>query len=314
MSDRRKSFVIHIDSLDILDDLTDEQAGQLFKAIKSHQNGQEIDLNPLIKIAFSPFKNQFARDDEKYQRIIERNKNNGLKGGRPKKVKNPEKPTGLSVNPEKPTGLSGNPEEPSKTQSPPTEPKKADSDSDSDSDSDLYTSPNGDDVNCKPVVKSKSQYPDEFEWLWANKPNREGANPKKQAYSACKARLKDGSTWREMAEGLVRYANYCKATGIMNSRMVQQMATFFGTKESFKETWEVTHAGNETNKSIAGTNEHGLSESKRRMLEARARRDAGTEAGRPSMGSDGGNVFEQVGEEEWRDCRPDVDSGAGDPF
>lgn len=90
----------------------------------------------------------------------------------------------------------------------------------------------------------KNAYPDEFEWLWANKPDREGGNPKKQAYSACKARLKEGVTWREMAEGLNRYFKYCKATGILNTRMVQQMSTFFGTKESFKEQWSVNHAAN----------------------------------------------------------------------
>ena len=80
MTSKRKSFLVHIDSLDILDDLTDEQAGMLFKAIKAHQKGEDLELSPIVKIAFSPFKNQFARDDEKYQKIVERNKNNGLKG------------------------------------------------------------------------------------------------------------------------------------------------------------------------------------------------------------------------------------------
>lgn len=71
---KRKSFLMHIDSLDILDDLTDEQAGQLFKAIKSHHTGDSLELSPLVKIAFSPFKNQFARDEEKYQKLCEKNR------------------------------------------------------------------------------------------------------------------------------------------------------------------------------------------------------------------------------------------------
>ena len=33
----RKSFIIHKDSIEILDKLTDEQAGKLFKAIKFYQ-------------------------------------------------------------------------------------------------------------------------------------------------------------------------------------------------------------------------------------------------------------------------------------
>ena len=109
----RKSFILHKDSLSILDDLSDEQAGMLFKAIKAYHLNEDYTLEPLIKVAFSPFKNQFIRDTEKYQNVVERNRINGSKGGRPK-------------NPEKPTGLSGNPEKP----------KKADSDSGSGSKSD----------------------------------------------------------------------------------------------------------------------------------------------------------------------------------
>ena len=115
----RKSFIIHKDSLSILDDLSDEQAGQLFKAIKSYQLDEEKELSSLIKIAFSPFKNQFVRDAEKYLNTVERNRINGSKGGRPP---NPE-------NPEEPSGLIGNPTKPKKTDSG----SKSDSDSKSDS-------------------------------------------------------------------------------------------------------------------------------------------------------------------------------------
>jgi len=80
----KKSFLIHIDSLAILDDLTDEQAGQLFKAIKAHQDGSEIELSALVKIAFSPFKNQFIRDDEKYKKTCEARALAGSKGGKQK--------------------------------------------------------------------------------------------------------------------------------------------------------------------------------------------------------------------------------------
>ena len=108
--------MLHLDSLCVLDDLTDEQAGKLFRAIREFNAGQEVELDPLLKIAFSPFKNQFIRDGVKYQAVIERNKANGAKGGRPKK---PKKPTGLNGNPKKPVA-----------------PKKADSVSDNESDSD----------------------------------------------------------------------------------------------------------------------------------------------------------------------------------
>jgi hypothetical protein len=71
---KRKSFLVHIDSLEVLDDLTNEQAGELFKAMKAFHLGGEVELNPLVKIAFSPFKNQFIRDDEKYIKLCEKNK------------------------------------------------------------------------------------------------------------------------------------------------------------------------------------------------------------------------------------------------
>lgn len=95
--------------------------------------------------------------------------------------------------------------------------------------------------------KKSNDYPSEFEWIWAAKPAREGGNPKKQAYQACNARIKDGHTWRDLAEGVKRYRKYCDAKKITGSDKVQQMATFFGTKESFKESWAYAEHQQSTN-------------------------------------------------------------------
>jgi len=84
MSTNKKSFLLHIDSLDILDDLTNGQAGVLFKAIKAYQHNDDFPLDSVVKIAFSPFKNQFARDDEKYIKTCERRAIAGSKGGKQK--------------------------------------------------------------------------------------------------------------------------------------------------------------------------------------------------------------------------------------
>ena len=64
MSSNKKSFLLHIDSLDILDELTDEEAGMLFKAIHNYQRCEELELTGLVRIAFSPFKNKFNRDEK----------------------------------------------------------------------------------------------------------------------------------------------------------------------------------------------------------------------------------------------------------
>lgn len=84
MSNKKKSFLLHIDSLDILDDLDDQQSGMLFKAIKSYQRGEHIKLDGIVKIAFSPFKNQFIRDDTKYKETCERRAIAGSLGGKQK--------------------------------------------------------------------------------------------------------------------------------------------------------------------------------------------------------------------------------------
>ncbi len=84
MTSKRKSFVLHKDSLEILPDLTDEQAGKLFKAIYAYQIDEEIKLDQIIKMVFLPFKNQFARDDSKYLETCERRAIAGSKGGKQK--------------------------------------------------------------------------------------------------------------------------------------------------------------------------------------------------------------------------------------
>ena len=70
--------------------MPNEKAGILFKHILQYVN----DMNPItddfiIDLAFEPIKQSLKRDLKRYSNIIERNRINGLKGGRPKKPKNP---------------------------------------------------------------------------------------------------------------------------------------------------------------------------------------------------------------------------------
>lgn len=112
----RKSFILHLDSLSILDKMPDDIAGKFIKIIYEYQKTGEIPIIDFaLEMAITPFINQFKRDDEKYQKTVERNKINGSKGGRPKNQEKPKKPSGLLENP--------------------TKPKKADNDNDSDNDS-----------------------------------------------------------------------------------------------------------------------------------------------------------------------------------
>jgi hypothetical protein len=113
----KKSFLLYLDSLEVLNVLSDEQAGQLFKAIRCLQLEIDCDVDPFITIALAPFIQQFKRDNDKYMMIVERNRANGLKNS---KLLHAEKRTQSN-----PMGTNG-------TQ---LNPMVTDSDSDSDSDS-----------------------------------------------------------------------------------------------------------------------------------------------------------------------------------
>ncbi|MBD5364799.1 MAG: hypothetical protein HDR79_07655 [Bacteroides sp.] len=126
----KKSFVLYLDLLGSLEQLTDAQAGKLFKAIKayhmsvSEEASQECkaEFDSLMddfvtRLAFHPFRTAFERDAEKYQGLVDRNRKNGKKGGR-KKDSHKER----TENPENPVGSLGsleNPIEPNQTQSNP---------------------------------------------------------------------------------------------------------------------------------------------------------------------------------------------------
>ena len=65
----KKGFILHKDSLSILNKMSDEQAGILFKAIYQYQTtGKTPDLEFGLEMAITPFLTQFKRDDEKSKR------------------------------------------------------------------------------------------------------------------------------------------------------------------------------------------------------------------------------------------------------
>ena len=82
---KRKSFIIHKDSLHILKDMTNEQAGIFIKAIDFYQqNNQLPDLDFGLKMAIIPFINQFERDEENYKKTCEARREAGSTGGKQK--------------------------------------------------------------------------------------------------------------------------------------------------------------------------------------------------------------------------------------
>ena len=100
MAKDKKSVLVYCDLIHTVEHLPDELAGKLFKHFLAYVNDQDPQTDDvMLKIAFEPIKQQLKRDLKKYNNIVERNRKNGSKGGRPK---NPKKPSGLSGNPKKP--------------------------------------------------------------------------------------------------------------------------------------------------------------------------------------------------------------------
>ena len=81
----KKSFMLFKDLKGTVDDLSDEEAGVLFRAIFEYQDSKDISsFDKLTKLLMKPIILQFERDDEKWQERRERSSINGSKGGRPK--------------------------------------------------------------------------------------------------------------------------------------------------------------------------------------------------------------------------------------
>jgi len=99
----KKSFVLYDDSLDILDELSNEEAGKLFKAIREHHINLKTETTQslksvafgsdrLLSLVFKPFETQLNRDYASYVKKCEVNKENGKKGGRTS-IKEPKQPS-----------------------------------------------------------------------------------------------------------------------------------------------------------------------------------------------------------------------------
>lgn len=87
MDVKKKSFLVYGEDLkEILDDLTDEQVGQLFRGMVSYHNtGVDPHFTGALKYVFIPIRQQMDRDKDRYEQKCEKNRANGRLGGRPRK-------------------------------------------------------------------------------------------------------------------------------------------------------------------------------------------------------------------------------------
>lgn len=80
-----------------IDLLSDAEAGRLLKAVLHYANGRVDELPGQEKLIFAMLVAQFERDSANYQDFCDKQRENGKRGGRPRK------PTGFSENPNNPT-------------------------------------------------------------------------------------------------------------------------------------------------------------------------------------------------------------------
>lgn len=83
MRDDKKSFVVYHDIKAILDKLSDDQVGKLFRAMVSQSMGETVpEFDDLVlDIAFTPIRQQMSRDAEKWDDIKEKRAEAGRIGG-----------------------------------------------------------------------------------------------------------------------------------------------------------------------------------------------------------------------------------------
>ena len=102
-----KSFPVYLDYAKAVNKLSDDEAGKLFKALLEYAgSNHEPQLEGSLYAVFAIMQNQLDRDTEKYEQKCAQLRENGSKGGRPSKNKEPdgnqEKPNGYPKTPKKP--------------------------------------------------------------------------------------------------------------------------------------------------------------------------------------------------------------------
>ncbi len=88
MKEIRKSFILYTSFYRPIESLSDAQLGRLLRVIFEYQLGEMPEVGRDIAMAFEFIKAQFEADEQKYQRKVETNRENGRRGGAPKGNKN----------------------------------------------------------------------------------------------------------------------------------------------------------------------------------------------------------------------------------
>lgn len=111
----KESMVIPRSLLTATNRLSMTEKGEVLDAIMRYGfDGEEYSGDSVVvAMIFDLTKPYIDENNKRYDAVVERNRNNGKKGGRPKSTKNPDEPSGLFWEPRK---TQKNPDEPRRTQ------------------------------------------------------------------------------------------------------------------------------------------------------------------------------------------------------
>lgn len=91
MNAKKDGLIFYLSHYEIIKQLSDEQLGQLFRALFEKQLGNEVVLDNETKMAFKFMNNQLLVDQKKYEETSLKRSVSGKKGGAPKGNKNASK-------------------------------------------------------------------------------------------------------------------------------------------------------------------------------------------------------------------------------
>lgn len=168
----KNSFVLYTDYIEQIEMLSREQRGDLLTTIMLYAAGRQLpEIDGMTKMAFGFIKSQLDRDKEKYEQTVEKRREAGKKGGRPKA-------NGCDDKAKKANGFSEKQ----------TKAKKPDNVNDNDNVNDIK----------KNIVQASEE---QFERLWKLYPEKKG---KGQVSKASKRRLLDIG-YEQMERAINRY-------------------------------------------------------------------------------------------------------------
>ena len=216
-----KGFILFYDYADCLSLLSMEERGVLLTALLENTDGKtaELAMTPAVEIAYRLMSAQIHRSKRVYESRAEASRENGKRGGRPKKdtaqtqetQENPRKPENLKTLTNTNTSTSTNTSTNTETLSSPASPSAALADA----------APPDSVVSPLKVRISSVQLENEFERIWKIYPRKEGKKGARAAFEKVRRR---GVSFEEIEAGAKKYA---EVAGQREMKYIKHGSTWF---------------------------------------------------------------------------------------